>query len=69
MLRLEDFKAMLGVKDINLWQADGRMFATIGETKLFVGQNTDLKKQTFIMKGKYDAYWLVNSKAQIVATI
>lgn len=69
MFSLKEFKRMLGIESIELYQGKGRRFAKIADTEVFVGEETDLKKELFIIKGKYDAYWLVNSNAKVVATI
>lgn len=70
METLAQFKIRMGVDTIQLLQGSGRKFANLpnGE-KLFVGENTDLSKPLFVIKGVHDANWLSNSEAKVVEAI
>ncbi len=61
MKTIQDFKEELGVKVITLLKGKGRMFANVGNIQLFVGAKTDMQKPLYVIKGKYEAMWLVNA--------
>lgn len=63
MYALEDFKKMIGVEKIQLYKGNGRPFAQVGDHKIMVSQQINWNNPLFIMQGKYDAWWLCNSKA------
>ena len=63
MYALEDFKKMIGVETIQLYKGNGRPFAKVGDHQIFVSKEINWNNPLFIMQGKYDAWWICNSKA------
>lgn len=69
MYALEDFKEMIGVQKIDLYQGKGRPFARVGEHRLFVAEKIDWSKPLFVIEGKYEAWWICNAGAKLLKTV
>ena len=70
MRTLNQFKQELGVTSIELMKGNGRMYATVGDKSIIVGNTTDMVKPLFVVYNEDKGFYcIVNSSAKVVATI
>lgn len=62
-ISLDVFKEMNGIDKIRIMKGDGRMYGDTVVGRVYFGENVDLKKPLMVAKGKWEAYWVFNTKA------
>lgn len=66
---LDIFKQMNGIDKIKVMKGEGRRYGDTVVGRIYFAEECDLKKPLLIAKGKYNSYWVFNTKSVEVGEV